>query len=1593
MWLSSGEPAVGAHVRLFDLTDLRSPPLVATTDGSGRFTLPLATLSGVLPERFELGANYPNPFNPSTLIPYQLPASMPVRLEVFNLLGQRIAMLVDGEQPAGFHTAVWDATDAAGQAVAAGVYLYRLSGEGTKTTRRMLLIDGHGGFHPGGRGLPAREDESAAGEGEEAAPVYGLTVSDPGLVPYVNPAFQVKAGMAPLEVVVEAPDSLPAAKAVSSGGILGDVDNTGRVDFSDALLVALYSRDPGILLPNDGDISLGDVNADAIVDFVDASHIVAFLYDPSSPVLPSGIGEPVGPAVALSPDPSTVAFADDAVWHRFTVEADEPVSVVANPEGTTPRLEITTRSGRGNACPAETDDDQSREDGEAIYLSGCAAGEATVELRREADGTVLQTYTFEVAGSPADLVVASVSVSDSTLTVEQSFTLNATVRNQGTGASAATTLRWYRSTNATISTRDTLAGTDAVGALAAAGTSAESIRLTAPSGAGTWYYGACVAGGAGESVGNNCSRGVRVRVEAPSPDLVVESVSVSDSSVTAGQSFTLSATVRNQGTGEAAAPTLHWYRSTDATISNRDTEVGTDAMGALAAAGTRADSINLTAPSSAGTWYYGACVAGGADESAGNNCSRGVRVRVEALSPDLVVESVSVSDSSLVPRQSFTLTATVRNQGTGEAAAPTLHWYRSTDATISNRDTEVDTDAMGALAAAGTRADSINLTAPSSAGTWYYGACVAGGADESAGNNCSRGVRVRVEALSPDLVVESVSVSDSSVTAGQSFTLTATVRNQGMGEAAAPTLHWYRSTDATISNRDTEVDTDAMGALAAAGTRAESIQLTASFRGGTYYYGTCVVSVGGDSSGNNCSGGIRVVVEDDFDALLDGVGEIGAPGSPGPLSVYGPNAFPVIVGGSTNRVRAPVVAAARWQAGRVVAWGHDGYFERATLETADVGRMMRNALRWAAGGRADPRIGVAGSLAENQLRGWLAEAGHDADETALTPESLGRVDVVAVGLWNQTAAEIEALAEFVQAGGGLVTASTGWGWAQLHPDQDLVTDYPGNRLLAPVGILWAFDWLVPTSSRGYLVDGPPSELTHAGRALDAVEASAAGLTPSEIEQALDTLVRTLRHLPANDTLLAPRLQALVEDNDRWPSAEEPVGTTDVVPRLAATLFVGMQKRTPPESVRAHPAAADFPGLVPADAPRFTRTLTLDTTEPRGTFTGLYSWPHVPRWHSTGLYAAPGELVTVTVPSRVARAGGFQVCVGAHSGDISAREEWTRMPVISRRFPVSAATTRIANAFGGLIYVEVPVDADLGKIPVTIEGAVAAPLFVLGETDLATWRDEIRHAPAPWAEIAGRNMIVTTDAREVRGLDDPAAVARTWDRILDLNADLAAWPSSARLRPERFVVDRQISVGWMHAGYPITAPLYHQAKMVNVRHLRSPVGWEEMDSNWGMFHEVGHNHQSSDWTFEGTVEVTVNLFTLYVFEFLCGTPATSAYHEWAGDHTRAKIERYDFKNPDFELWKREPGLALFMYVQLQEAFGWDAFKQVFATYRALPDAERPNSDDEKRDQWLVRFSRQVGRNLGPFFEAWGVPTSRRARASVADLPVWMPAGSE
>lgn len=122
---------------------LPSSPVVTLTDDSpqARFSLTVnvsytsTETENELPKEVRLSQNHPNPFNPTTQIGYALPEAADVRLEVFNIAGQRVATLVNGHQNAGWHSIVFD-----GSRLSSGVYLYRLQSGNVVQTRKMVLV-------------------------------------------------------------------------------------------------------------------------------------------------------------------------------------------------------------------------------------------------------------------------------------------------------------------------------------------------------------------------------------------------------------------------------------------------------------------------------------------------------------------------------------------------------------------------------------------------------------------------------------------------------------------------------------------------------------------------------------------------------------------------------------------------------------------------------------------------------------------------------------------------------------------------------------------------------------------------------------------------------------------------------------------------------------------------------------------------------------------------------------------------------------------------------------------------------------------------------------------------------------------------------------------------------------------------------------------------------------------------------------------------------------------------------------------------------------------------------------------------------------
>jgi hypothetical protein len=93
-----------------------------------------------LPTEFALHQNYPNPFNPSTELKFDLPANSRVKLEIFNVLGQKVVTVLDEDMEAGYRSVTWNGNDSNGRQVASGVYFYKLTAGDHVFTKKMMML-------------------------------------------------------------------------------------------------------------------------------------------------------------------------------------------------------------------------------------------------------------------------------------------------------------------------------------------------------------------------------------------------------------------------------------------------------------------------------------------------------------------------------------------------------------------------------------------------------------------------------------------------------------------------------------------------------------------------------------------------------------------------------------------------------------------------------------------------------------------------------------------------------------------------------------------------------------------------------------------------------------------------------------------------------------------------------------------------------------------------------------------------------------------------------------------------------------------------------------------------------------------------------------------------------------------------------------------------------------------------------------------------------------------------------------------------------------------------------------------------------------
>jgi hypothetical protein len=560
----------------------------------------------------------------------------------------------------------------------------------------------------------------------------------------------------------------------------------------------------------------------------------------------------------------------------------------------------------------------------------------------------------------------------------------------------------------------------------------------------------------------------------------------------------------------------------------------------------------------------------------------------------------------------------------------------------------------------------------------------------------------------------------------------------------------------------------------------------------------------------------------------------------------------------------------------------------------------------------------------------------------------------------------------VARGGNLILGGHAW----YHFNSATIGNNVGNQMLraAGLGIFISTEYVSPgTHAVGV---EPPSRFLHASYALDAL-AGAESLAVTARDAASAAVMRAAQALPLQMyTQYWDRLQAFINDLTISPSIDTPFNAAaDPVGKLKLTIEVLVLDLLPTSD--AHRSATDFPGVAPSSASPVTRTLRID-----GTYAGresdyMYSNAGAAVWRSTGLYANAGELVNASLPSS-ATSAGLQLRIGCHSDSLMRLNSMKRFPKITKTTDLDRELVLTASAFGGLLYVTVPAGVALGSINVTISGAYVSPLYIHGKDSLADWQERLATSDAPWGELISSKLIITVPSSLLKSsaAADPITLMNTWDLLMDAAADLEG-TSHARAREERFVADRQISAGWMHSGYPVMG--YGSGAdsflLVDVNN----------GNGWGPFHELGHNHQYRGWFLPGTTETTCNLWSVKMYDSL-GVSAAVAHPALSASNRATRLAAYRANenkvmgnSGSWNVW-----VALETYMQLQEAFGWSFYTTIFTQYRSISD---PGTNAARIDEWVRRSSHVAGKNLGPFYQAWGFPVTESVLDEIASLPAW------
>ncbi len=729
-------------------------------------------------------------------------------------------------------------------------------------------------------------------------------------------------------------------------------------------------------------------------------------------------------------------------------------------------------------------------------------------------------------------------------------------------------------------------------------------------------------------------------------------------------------------------------------------------------------------------------------------------------------------------------------------------------------------------------------------------------------------------------------------------------------------------------------------------------------------------------------------------------------GSPGSIPVHGKASFPILI--DVNNV--PVLAAGRYgngvsaTAARAVAASHTGFFNTSGTNTTS--QLFLNSVLWASR-KPTPETITVGST-NSSIRSFFSTRGYSTK--AITTNMLNSdndltdVDVF-VGNFHDgggfTANAIAKIQAHAANGGGVVVCSTPWALS-AQPFAD------AQSVLGPFGLSISGSGV---SGSSFTVAAASYPAYHSAlNGLDALVADVSGgpaMTFAEKQIAAGSLERVIAARPDLPDILAG-IQTL-EDSGYGliqPTAAAPLVKAGKPIEVMLARFQSARFDTmTPEQLFAHPCAADFPGL-PTAGGTVSRTIPVNGN----TFPDVYmNQGNKPVRVETGVYAAPGATITITIPADKTAAGLQAHIAGNGSEDqIWGKNDWTFFPKLWRRVPLTTTTTQTGNVFGGLVTILVPANSNLGTFDVTVSGALPAPAFVMGQNTDAEWNTTLKNHPAPYGFLQTDKITIYIPKSQLVKMSNPEAVAAYWKNVMD-TADEYYGYTAWRKRGEAITSARSVLHGGAYAGYPIETSW----GVTDDAFLNAP----RINGSWGCYHELGHGYQNNfdnAFVIPTHAEVDVNLMPGMIYTFVHDKTTwdfDSNFYGWA--HRLSHRTAFLALPEAGQTWaaacqnNSSHGAAYDFYYNLSDAFGWQAYKTMFSRlmdYLQNPagsaDTALKNLDSGdpnfRRNRFYLLMCDATGRNLDAYFQRYGlgvpgkgfeITQSVKDQIAAKDYPVW------